>query len=33
MIKSLFNGVGSGFGRALGRIIAYLFLGFFVFYL
>lgn len=33
MIKSVFNGLGSGFGRALGRIIAYFIIGILLFYL
>lgn len=28
MMKTLFRGVGSGFGRVLGRFICYLFIGF-----
>lgn len=33
MIKSIFNGLGSGFGRAFGRILAYISIGFLLFYL
>lgn len=31
-MKSLINGLGSGFGRAFGRIIAYIVIGY-IFYL
>lgn len=32
-MKSLINGFGSGFGRVFGRIIAYLVIGFSIYYL
>ena len=32
-MKSLVNGFGSGFGRVFGRIVAYLVIGFGIYYL
>lgn len=31
MIKTLFRGVGSGFGRVLGRFICYIFIAFVIY--
>lgn len=32
-MKSVVNGFGGGFGRVFGRIVAYLFIGFIIYYL